>query len=71
MYIKVFVKTFGIAFYVTIVCLLFSYPFVYAISQTIQNKVIKDFLLIKTMKKITNNFSSERNKLVKRNKFNE
>ncbi len=46
MYIKVFVKTFGIAFYVTIVCLLFSYPFVYAISQTIQNKVIKDFLLI-------------------------
>jgi spermidine/putrescine transport system permease protein len=46
MYIKVFVKTFGIAFYVTIICLLFSYPFVYAISQTIQNKVIKDFLLI-------------------------
>ena len=46
MYIKVFLKTFGIAFYVTITCLLFSYPFVYAISHTIQNRVIKDFLLI-------------------------
>jgi spermidine/putrescine transport system permease protein len=46
MYIKVFLKTFGIAVYVTITCLLFSYPFVYAISHTIQNRVIKDFLLI-------------------------
>ncbi len=46
MYIKVFLKTFGIALYVTITCLLLSYPFVYTISQTIQNRAIKDFLLI-------------------------
>jgi len=46
MYSKVFLKTFGIALYVTITCLLLSYPFVYAISQTIQNRAIKDFLLI-------------------------
>jgi spermidine/putrescine transport system permease protein len=46
MYIKVFLKTFGIALSVTVICLLFSYPFVYAISQTIKNRTIKDFLLI-------------------------
>ncbi len=46
MYIKVFLKTFGMASYVTIICLVVSYPFVYAISQTIKNRVIKDFLLI-------------------------
>ena len=46
MYIKVFLKTFGVAFYVTLICLLFSYPFVYIISQTVKNKKIKDFLLI-------------------------
>ena len=46
MYIKVFLKTFGIALYVTIICLLLSYPFVYTISQTIKNRIIKDFLLI-------------------------
>ena len=46
MYIKVFLKTFGMASYVTIICLVVSYPFVYAISLTIKNRVIKDFLLI-------------------------
>ena len=46
MYVKVFFKTFGIALYVTFICLLLSYPFVYVISQTIKNKGIKDFLLI-------------------------
>ena len=46
MYIKVFLKTFGVALYVTLICLLLSYPFVYVISQTIKNKRIKDFLLI-------------------------
>lgn len=46
MYIKVFLKTFGVALYVTLTCLLLSYPFVYVISQTIKNKRIKDFLLI-------------------------
>ena len=39
MYIKVFLKTFGMASYVTIICLVVSYPFVYAISQTIKNRV--------------------------------
>lgn len=46
MYIKVFLKTFGVALYVTLTCLLLSYPFVYVISQTIKNNRIKDFLLI-------------------------
>lgn len=46
MYIKVFLKSLAIALYVTILCLLFSYPFVYTISQTIKSIIIKDFLLI-------------------------
>lgn len=46
LYLQVFFKTFIIALSVTIVCLFFSYPFVYTISHTIQNKVLKDFLLI-------------------------
>lgn len=46
MYIKVFLKSLAIALYVTILCLVFSYPFVYTISQTIKNIIIKDFLLI-------------------------
>ncbi len=45
-YIKVFLKTFGLAICVTIICLLLSYPFVYTVSQNIKNRVIKDFLLI-------------------------
>jgi spermidine/putrescine transport system permease protein len=46
MYIKVFLKSLAIALYVTILCLVFSYPFVYTISQTIKSIIIKDFLLI-------------------------
>ena len=46
MYIKVFLKSLAIALYVTILCLLLSYPFVYTISQTIKSIIIKDFLLI-------------------------
>ena len=46
MYIKVFLKSLAIALYVTILCLLFSYPFVYTISQTIKSIIMKDFLLI-------------------------
>ena len=46
MYIKVFLKSLAIALYVTSLCLLFSYPFVYTISQTIKSIIIKDFLLI-------------------------
>ncbi|WPX98714.1 Putative PotB-like ABC transporter protein [Candidatus Megaera polyxenophila] len=46
MYIKVFLKSLAIAIYVTILCLVFSYPFVYTISQTIKSIIIKDFLLI-------------------------
>ena len=46
MYIKVFLKSLAIALYITILCLVFSYPFVYTISQTIKSIIIKDFLLI-------------------------
>lgn len=46
MYIKVFLKSLAIALYVTILCLVFSYPFVYTISQTIKSIIIKDLLLI-------------------------
>lgn len=45
-YINVYVKSLGIALYVTILSLLLSYPFVYFISQKIENKRIKDFFLL-------------------------
>lgn len=45
-YLGIFLKTFTSAAYVTLICLFFSYPFVYIVSQRVKSKKAKDILII-------------------------
>jgi spermidine/putrescine transport system permease protein len=45
-YLWVFIKTLGLAFYVTLLCLIVAYPFAYWLSRSIHHLRVKHFLFI-------------------------